>query len=81
MRLLESEIKDGEYILTFEKKRLFRKPVTVRYIGSSTVWHTFPEFKRCGTLDECWLSDLYKRLVYERKHGKEVLDACNSDVK
>ena len=32
-----------------------------KYIGSSTVWHKLPDFKRCGTMTESWLADLYTK--------------------
>jgi hypothetical protein len=41
-----------------------------KYIGSVTVWRTFPEFVRCGTLKESWLSDVYKWWEYEQRSKK-----------
>lgn len=40
-----------------------------QYYGSGTVWFEYPDLVRCDTLTECWLSDVYTRLEYERQNG------------
>lgn len=39
-----------------------------RFFGESTVWHKLPEYRRCGTMKECFLSDLYTKWMYEKEH-------------
>jgi len=34
---------------------------TEQYEGSCTVWHKLPSYKRCGTLTESWLCDLWQK--------------------
>lgn len=61
--------KGNDYLLTFESRpgwfaRLFGEgPRTVRFLGSCTVWWHYPDLTRCGTLTECWLADVWKRIV------------------
>ena len=38
-----------------------------QYIGSCTVWYTYPEFRRCGTLTESWLSEVYTKIKFEEQ--------------
>jgi hypothetical protein len=62
---------NDQIILTFVKHpgligRMFgRKPRTFEYVGRSTVWHTFPEFRRCGVWLEGDLSEIWDRIQYE----------------
>lgn len=40
---------------------------TSKYVGECTVWHSLPSYKRCGTMQESFLSDLWTYF----KHNKE----------
>lgn len=40
---------------------------TSKYVGECTVWHKLPSYKRCGTMQESFLSDLWTYF----KHNKE----------
>ena len=40
------------------------------YVGDCTVWYRLPEFRREGTCQEAWLSDIWARERYRRKRGK-----------
>lgn len=42
------------------------KPKEIKYVGSGTVWHRLPEFKRAGTFTESSLSDFYERACWQR---------------
>lgn len=60
-------IKAGDnYILTVEIKSwwFWRKPYRLLYIGSCTVWHTYPDFIRCGTLTEAVLADFWEHIQF-----------------
>lgn len=46
-----------------------RVEVVRQYVGSSTVWHTFPDFERCGTSTECWLADIYAKWKFHHGNG------------
>ena len=41
-----------------------KKGIKNMYVGSGTVWHTYPEFDRCGTNMEYRLSELYRKWKY-----------------
>lgn len=65
MKLIEWKKHGRDLILTFETQpswlaRLFgSKPREVQYIGSCTVWHHYPQFRRCGIFTEAWLADVW----------------------
>lgn len=44
---------------------LYESGKQCKYCGSSTVWFTFPDFKRCGTTKEYWLTGVLKKWLYE----------------
>jgi hypothetical protein len=74
MKLIGWQKKGYDWLLTFEKQpgllgRLFsKKPERIQYIGSSTVFHYFPSFKRVGlTGGERWLSGVVEKLEYQIK--------------
>lgn len=68
----------GNYILTLVKidsptriGRLFGvmpRIETVRYHGSSTVWHEYPDFERCPTWKEVVLSQIWNKEMH--KNGR-----------
>jgi hypothetical protein len=60
-----AEYKDG--IMTVNYKR----GQVEQYKGSCTVWRKLPSMKRCGTLTESWLLDLWK---YNKNHGIYIND-------
>ena len=44
--------------------RLFgvkKKRVEFKYVGSGTVWHEFPSYKRCDTYKEMFLCEVWSR--------------------
>ena len=82
MKLIGWEKKDRDWLLTFETVpgwlgRLFgRKPKQKCYIGSGTVWHYFPSFKRVGlTGGEAWFADMIDRLEYQIKFENKPSEA------
>ena len=57
---------NGNMIVWYRERgffdRLFNRPgKSVMFIGSGTVWRTFPGFHRCDTWTEGWLCDEMKR--------------------
>ena len=55
------------------------KVITKKYVGSCTVWHTFPEFRRCGTFKEGWLSEIWSEWRYKnRKNSTPENNSCNN---
>lgn len=32
-----------------------------QYRGDCTVWHSYPDGRRCGTMTESWLCDIWQR--------------------
>ena len=72
MRLIEHEIRNGDYLLTIERRRLFRKPSRFKVRGSCTVWHRFPGGRRCSTMLESVLANIWETLEWERKDSKPV---------
>lgn len=41
-----------------------------QYIGSGTVWHKYPQFIRAPLDMEVWLSDVYRRERFNKKHSE-----------
>lgn len=41
----------------------------IKYVGSCTVWHTYPNGKRAGTITESWLFD--RLTAYKWKEGEK----------
>jgi hypothetical protein len=37
-----------------------------RFVGSCTVWHQYPGFRRCSTMTEGSLADIWERWKFER---------------
>ncbi|MCK5616078.1 hypothetical protein KAR91_80185 [Candidatus Pacearchaeota archaeon] len=50
--------------LLFDKKEEVK---TLRFIGSSTVWHSLPNFVRQDTFTEIMLSEYWGRWKFEKK--------------
>lgn len=52
------------------------KTERIRYVGSCTVWHEYHGGRRCGTLMESFLSDIWenekRKLRRKKKLGKEA---------
>jgi len=63
MKLIEWRREGYNYILTVEEGWLFKK--TKQYIGSSTVWRSFPDFQRQGVFTESRLSDICSMIKYQ----------------
>lgn len=40
-----------------------------KYIWSHTVWHTYPEFNRCRTSKELFLSNIYTKIKWKEKQN------------
>lgn len=61
---------DKIFVFETEPHWLFRlfgvKPKIVKYIGSCTVWYTYPGIRRCGTFLEAQLVEHWKRHEYSR---------------
>lgn len=65
----------GDVEVQIAVSRLFRKPKTVRYRGSVTVWHIFPSGKRANTqmerrISEWVKADQFERQIYEATTGE-----------
>ena len=45
--------------------------VRKKYIGNNTVFHEYPEFSRCDTCTERWLSNINSKLEYEHNNVHE----------
>jgi len=59
---------------TYIYYKWFKKVVessVVEYYGNSTVWRTFPKFKRCTTDIETLLVDIWQKIKYEESFNKE----------
>ena len=67
MKLISSEKKGYDYIMTVETKSLCGPPNTFQVRGSCTVWHYYPDGRRCSTLMEGSLCDLWRRLEWEEE--------------
>ena len=65
-RVISAEYKGGVMTVKYEQGQ------QEQYEGSCTVWHKLPYMKRCGTLKEGWLCDLWK---YNKKWGGAYPDA------
>ncbi len=61
---------DEDILITLESvpgpiRRFFgAKPKLRQFVGSSTVWHEYPSFKRASTDWECYLSDRWAQYKY-----------------
>ena len=61
------ELTNGDLLVTvthrYRRFWLFGRVVVekAQYRGNCTVWHEYPSGKRCGTLTECWLSDVWEK--------------------
>jgi hypothetical protein len=65
-------MKTGDYhlIVYFRPNWLLRKLFNKKgykceYIGSGTVWRTFPDFERCGSFLESDLCGFYKQIKFK----------------
>jgi len=66
MKILKIEEKRNDIIITFSSRGFFRKLFRLKekikqYRGSCSIWHHFPEGKRCSTLTACWLSEIWTK--------------------
>jgi len=52
--------------------RWLKKEIFVEYYGASTVWYTFPDFKRVGPFGEGSLLEIYTRLMYEESQKDKI---------
>ena len=64
--------KTDDYILTvcirpswFMRKFFNKDEYECDYIGSGTVWHTFPGLIRCSSFLESGLCDIYKKIRFD----------------
>jgi hypothetical protein len=55
--LESSEKRKHGYILRFSDGSAYR--------GNCTVWHTYPDGRRCGTMTESWLADEWEKIRSE----------------
>jgi len=56
-------------------KLLRREDKQVSYIGGGTVWYSYPDFIRCGTITESQLAMAYKKYEYFRqKRARQVVE-------
>ena len=72
------KLKGGDELLTLEKttkpeflgKLCGVKPETerVQFVGSCTVWRSYPDFKRQGTMMEAMLCDFWKMAEFKRNN-------------
>lgn len=64
----------GVFRLTVEQHGLFStllgwKPRRRVFLGSCTVWHELPHFRRPGTMVESALADMEARAKFERRRA------------
>lgn len=75
-RFMEKKKAGNKTILTL-RKYSWRGEDTVQYVGSGTVWYTYPDFVRAGTGMGLMLSDIMvkqKHLDWEQEHGQVSAD-------
>ena len=65
MKLISHTKKNGKYILTVEEGWLFKRER--QYVGRSTVWFTYPDFRRCGNHQEFLLHSLLEKIRFEEE--------------
>lgn len=66
MRVVKIKKFKNDIIITFSSRGVFRKLFGLEekikhYRGNCTVWYHFPEGKRCSTLTESWLSNIWEK--------------------
>ena len=75
-RFVSMEPSSGEELITLIRipsilaRAFVAEPTVERYRGSCTVWHSFPDFKRQGTLMEGMLNEFLERATFERKNSR-----------
>ena len=70
-KLKNYEVKNDDYKLIIDEipcwlLRLFGvKSKTRQFVGSSTVWHSLPDVRRCDTTTEYVLSNFWSAIKYK----------------
>ncbi len=90
MKLLSHRKAKGGYILEIEYeatihvplyKRILnwnwkyeKKKYTMDYVGSGTVWHTYPNFHEVGMFTGGDLYHIWKKVVFEEENWKMIVE-------
>lgn len=59
--VVEYKYDESSKTMTVKSKSKTGRLFTNKYVGSCTVWHHLPSYKRCNTFEEEKLSNLYTR--------------------
>ena len=64
MKLIDYRTKNFDYILTVEEGWIWTSQR--QYVGSCTVWHTYPEFRLVSLQKQLLLHGLWKKIQHEK---------------